>query len=386
MKNRILFLALLIILSAFQFSWANGVPETEEDEEFSLKFLETLRQEKPDLFRIGDLLSRKFICAQYADEFGDPNWGNRIQYNFEYHFSSGWCIAKVILSVRKQEERLLEYKIYRTSKSVNNYHFVFSGDEKITQGTQGYPGKYFVKTYEDGEVRRAEILDEIDTNIGTLRVVRKEFSCKEGLSDESDLVLNYKEIYGYGGRIRIYGAFYLGNSPHILIGVSCSGTGCRIDDLILLIINANGEVKQIGTKDFYSEDNSIKANLKGNEIIINLGLYKGKEKTAVYRNNEIKILYKKLPYKPLTEEQCTDLYEIAKGCIRLRGIRGFTCEKQAVSFSGSSNADKWNFRYINNEPGFKQELFNAECLNACKTGGLSEYNAFAERLCGRKAP
>jgi len=126
--------------------------------------------------------------------------------------------------------------------------------------------------------------------------------------------------------------------------------------------------------------------LKGNEIIINLGLYKGKEKTAVYHNNEIKILYKKLPYKPLTDEECADLYEIAKGCIRLRGIEGFTCEKQAVSFSGWANVDMWNFRYITNEPGFNQELFNAECLNACKTGGLSEYKAFSERLCGRKAP
>jgi hypothetical protein len=123
MKKKILFIALLIIFSALHFSWANGVPWTKEDEEFSLNLLEKLRQERPELFRIGDLLSRKFIGVQYADEFGDPNWGSRVQYNFEYHFSSGWCIGKVILSVRKQEDRLLEYKIYRTSKSVNEYYF-----------------------------------------------------------------------------------------------------------------------------------------------------------------------------------------------------------------------------------------------------------------------
>jgi len=158
MKNTILLISIFIILSAFQFSWANGVPLTKEDEEFALKFLEQLRHDKPELFRIGDLLSRKFIGGQYADEFGDPRWGERIQYNFEYHFSSGWCIAKVILSREKQQNRLLEYKIYRTTKSVNNYVFEFSGDEKIVWENSR---KYFVKTYEDGEVRRAGISDEL---------------------------------------------------------------------------------------------------------------------------------------------------------------------------------------------------------------------------------
>lgn len=384
MKNKIIFTAILIIFSVFQLLWANGVPWTKEDEEFAVNFLEKLRYEKPDLFRTGDLLSRKFICVQYADEFGGPNWGSRVQYNFEYHFSSGWCIAKVILSVRKQEHRLLEYKIYRTSKSVNNYDFKFSGDEKITQGAPGYPGKYFVKTYEDGEVRRAGISNELNTSIGTLRVIAKEFNDKGAFSMHDTLVLNHKKIFRGGGNIRLYGVFNINHKPHILIGENCGGSGCRFDDLSLLALNDNREVKIIRTDDFYSEDNSIKANLKGKEIIIDLGLYKGKNKTAIYSNNELKILYKKLPYKPLTTEQCADLYEIAKGCIRLLEIKEFSCNQHAVNFSGMSNANTWALRYISNEPGFNQELFDRECFNACETGNLSEYNKFSKRMCGLK--
>jgi hypothetical protein len=363
------------------------VPWSKEDQDFALNLLEKLRHEKPELFRSGDLLSRRFIGVQYPGEFGDPNYFTRVQYNFEYHFSSGWCVAKVILSVRKQEDRLLEYRVYHTSKSVNNYSFEFSGDEKIALGSPGYPYKYFVKTYEDGEVRRAWIVDEKDTNMGTLRVVRKEWTSKDGFSDDSYLVLNFKEIYGGGGHIKIYGVFYINTFSHILIGESCSGTGCRIDDLSLLIIEVNGKVKKIRTKDFYSEDNSTEAYLKGNEIIINLGLYKGQEKTAVYRNNEINILYKRLPYQPLTSGDCGDLYEIARGCIRLREFYGVNkCEESTSRYDGLSNSQTWALRYISNEPGFNQELFSGECLNACKRGDLPEYNEFAERVCGLKAP
>lgn len=384
MKHNSLLLAILIILLSFHFSWANGVPWTKEDQEFAMTFLEKLRHEKPELFRSGDLLSRKFICVQYPGEFGDPNYFNRIQYTFEYHFSSGWCIAKIILSVRKQENRLLEYKIFRTSKSVNNYYFEFSGDEKIALASPGYPYKYFVKTYEDGEVRRAEIVDEKDTNMGPLKVIRKEFNNKEGFEDGSELVLNYKEIYG-GAHIRIYGIFYINNFPHVLIGESCSGTGCRIDDLSLIIIDANGKAKKFRTKDFYSEDNSVEAHLKGNEIIINLGLYKGQEKTAVYGDSDLRVLYKKLPYKPLTGGQCGDLYEIARECIQLREFYSIDkCDELAIGFDGFSNSQTWTLRYITNEPGFNQGLFSAECLNACKTRDLPDYNVFAERLCGLK--
>lgn len=381
MINKIPLIVLLIILLTLHVSWANGVPWTKENEEFALNFLETLRQEKLELFRIGNLLSKKFIGVQYADEFGDPNWGSRVQYNFEYHFSSGWCIAKVIMSVRKKEDRLLEYKIYRTSKSVNEYYFQFSGDEKITQGAPGYPGKYFLKTYEDGEVRRAKIFDELETSMGTLRVIDKS---DYGIHDT--MVLDYKEIFQAGGNIRLYGAFDLNNKTHILIGENCGGTGCRFDDLNLLILDENKEAKAIRTDDFYSEDNSIKASLKGNKIIIDLGLYKGKKKTAVYHNSDLKILYKKLPYKPLTAEQCADLYEIAKGCIRSVAIKQFSCDQHAVNFSGMANSDTWALRYISNEPGFNRKLFDAECLNACKTEKLSEYNTFSKRLCGRKTP
>lgn len=384
MKNKIISIAILLIFSTFQLSWADADPWTKENEKFAQEYLEKLRQEKPEIFRNGDLLSKKFINAQFAEKYG--NYGNDVngwlQYNFEYHLSSGWCIAKVFIFKQQREEGSVRYEIYRTSKSVNDYKFEFSGNETIT--TEG-SYKHFVKKYEDGEVRRAYISDELDTNMGTLRVVAKEWNDKMGTSMHGTLVLNHKEIFKSNtGNIKLYGVFNINHKPHILIGENCGGTGCRFDDLSLLILDENQGVKVIRTDDFYSEDNSIKATLKGNEIIINLGLYKGKDKAAVYTNNEIKILYKKLPYKPLTDETCANLYEIAKGCIRLRGIVGFTCDQSAISFSGISNADTWELRYISNEPGFNQKLFDAECLNACKTGNLSEYNEFSKRLCGRK--
>ena len=387
MKSRIISIAILIIFLTFQLSWADADPWTKENETFAQEYLEKLRQEKPEIFRDGNLLSKKFINAQFAEKYG--NYGNDVngwlQYNFEYHFSSGWCIAKVFIFKHKHEEGSVRYEIYRTSKSVNGYNFEFSGDEEIiTEGSY----KYFVKTYEDGEVRRAFIRDELDTKMGKLSVVAKEYSDKTGAGMASTLVLNYKEIFkSETDNIHLYGVFDISDKPHILIGENCGGTGCRYDDLSLLILNVNGEVKKIRTDDFYSEDNSIKANLKGNDIIIDLGLYKGKKKTAVYSNNKLNILYKKLPYKPLTSEECADLYKIAKECVRLRELFGFSkCDESAINFDGMSNASAWTLRYISNEPGFNQKLFDAECLNACKTGNLSGYNVFAERLCGRKAP
>jgi len=378
MKNKIIFGAILIIFSVCQLCWADNDPWTRENEQFAHKYIEKLRHDKPGLFRNGSLLSKKFVNAQFADEYGD-GW---LQYNFEYHFSSGWCIAKVFLFKQQREDKSVRYKIFHTSKSVNDYNFEFSGNEKIiTEDSH----KYFVKTYEDGEVRRASISNEANTKIGKLRVISKEYNNKAGFGMRSALVLNYKEIFNSEtSHINLYGVFNIDGQLHILMGENCGGSGCRFDDLSLLILDKHKEVEVIKTEDFYSEDNSIKADLKANAVIINLGLYKGQKKTAVYQNGELKILYKKLSYKPLTDRQCADLYRIMKGCIRPIYLKDFSCDQHAVNFSGIANSDTWELRYISNEPGFDKRLFDEECLNACKTENLSEYNKFSKRMCGSK--
>jgi len=380
-KIKFLF-SILLVLITFQYSWSDADPWTKENEKYAQEYLEKLRQEKPELFRQGDLLSKKFITAQFAEKYGNTGdskgW---LQYNFEYHFSTGWCIAKVFILNNKHDEQAVKYEIYRTSKSVNDYKFEFSGDEKIVDK---YSNKCFEKKYEDGEVRYADISDELDTKRGKLRVIAKQYEDKGAFGMHDTLVLNYEEIFSCGGNIRLYGVYNINNKPHILIGENCGGTGCRFDDLSILILSDSKEVKVVRSDDFYSEDNSIKAKLKSNKLIINLGLFKGKKKTAIYSNNELKIIYKKRPFKSLTAKQCADLYEIARGCTTLTEIKEFSCEEEAINFSGKANSDTWALRYISNEPGFSQKLFDEECFNACKTGQLPEYNEFSKRLCDHK--
>lgn len=249
--------------------------------------------------------------------------------------------------------------------------------------SEGSSEEKIIKIRDNGKVFRAFVTEEKNTNIGKLRIVRKEYD--DGYVGSPDtLILNHKVIYGGDADyLNLYGVYNINNKVHILIGNNCGGSGCRFDDLSLLILNDNKRAKIIRNDDFYSEDNSIKATLKGNKIIINLGLYKGKRKTAVYQNNDLKIQYNKLPYKPLTSDDCVDLYEIVKGCITLAELK-LPCDEHAIKFNGICNAHTWGLRYISNEPGFNQKLFDDECFNACRTRKLSEYNSFAERLCGRK--
>ena len=377
MKDRPLLLLILIILLMSQVSWADSEPWTKEDEIFAQAFLEKVRIEKPELFRSGTLLSKEFVNAQFTDEDG-AGW---VQYNFEYRFSSGWCIAKVFILDQKGRERQTKYEIHRTSKSVNGYEFEFSGDETIrTEGSD----KYFVKKYEDGEERRAWITDERNTAMGKVRVVEKEYKDKTGRFMHSTVVLNHEEVFeSQANDVNLYGIFLINGTPHVLIGENCGGSGCRFDELGILILHKDKAAKVIRRDDFYSEDNKIKATSKGNKIFINLGLYKGKVKTAVYSDDRLRIFYKKLPYKPLTAGQCADLYTIAEGCATLREIKEFTCEKQAVGYDGRANSETWDLRYLSNEPGFNQRLFDKECLQACRAGRLSDHKDFARRVCGR---
>jgi tetratricopeptide (TPR) repeat protein len=224
------------------------------------------------------------------------------------------------------------------------------------------------------------VYDVQQTRFGKILIV----GTRRGSGEPDTVLFNGQKIFEEPAMyLQVHARSSIGNEDVLVLGVNCGGSGCRYDDLSLLILNEDRQVKVLRTQDFYSEDNSIKAGLKGDEVVIDLGLYKGKRKAAVYGGNEIKIHYTRLPQRPLQAEQCAKLYEIARGCVGLGRSTGITCERSAVGFHGGANSTAWALRYVSNEPGFDQELFDAECLNACKTGTLSDYDRFAERLCGR---
>jgi hypothetical protein len=242
--------------------------------------------------------------------------------------------------------------------------------------------QYIKGTYSDGTSKNMWVTNKLKIKNGLLRVIRKEFDDGSGWGTGNTLLLNNKVLFeSKQDYVRLRGAYYLGHYTYILIGENCGGTGCRFDDLSILKLDNKQNVSLITTNEFYSENDSIKATARHGKIIIDLGLYKQAKKTAIYKNGKIRILYKKLPYKPLTAKQCSEFYEIANQCLQLHELKS-NCSYSAINFSGLSNSHSWALRYISNESGYKQQLFDTECFNACKTGELSTYSVFAKNLCG----
>lgn len=383
MKRFLKILLVFIFVLGSQVSWADWPFPTDEDHKYARQFLDELRKNKPELFREGEPVSINLVNDKVLWEEGEPVLSAAFEISYEFHYPTGWLIAKITFPIDKSERSVPKYRIYKTTKSVNSYNIDFTGNEEIVKRGNN---SFFVKAFEDGTRLYADIRQEVKSNIGVLRVVSKQYSDPiRGYGPPRTLLLDNQEIFRSSvGYIRVYGVYNVGKQPWVLIGENCGGSGCRYDDLSFLRIdNGKQAVKVTDSKneDFFSERNEVKVTEEKSRLVVDLGHSKQKQKVAILENNKVLIEYRDLECKPLTAKECANIYQIAKdNCMSEYAKED--CSKYAVDILPSGNSNVWLLRYIKNEPGFNQKGFDQQCLSACRSGVLSGFGQFSKAACG----
>jgi hypothetical protein len=236
--------------------------------------------------------------------------------------------------------------------------------------------KYLVGALSGGKTKKLEVADELETKFGVLRTVFDRVSY--GLA--FFMFLDGKLIQE--GPQHIYGVYYIGQQPWVLVGSNQGGM--NPNNLSFFRINKDKSASEVKYKEpwvFVSYDQELNVKTEGNQLVVDLGFDDQKQKLAILENDTIIIEYKEVKLNAVTADDCQELYRIAKGECTWGHTRS-DCQNRAIGMTPSSVVNLTNFKYVSGKPGFDKDGFDGECLKACKSGVISQYEAFAKSACG----
>jgi hypothetical protein len=240
--------------------------------------------------------------------------------------------------------------------------------------------KYLVGKLPDGKTKKLKVVDELETKIGVLRAVFERVSY--GL--EYYVFLDEKRIQNGAGNI--YGIYYIGQQPWVLVGANPGG-GKNPNRLSFLKINKDKSATEIKYEPhwvFVSYKRKLDVESSGNRLIIDLGFEDQKKKLAILENDKISIEYSVVGLNAVTPEDCRMLYELAKTECTWE-FRREDCKKRTIGMIPSSTVYLSTLDHIASKPGFKQDEFDNECYKACESGVISKYEDFSKSACGHSS-
>ena len=243
--------------------------------------------------------------------------------------------------------------------------------------------KYIIGTLPDGTTKRLEVTEELATKFGAL--ISAFDRVPYGL--EFYIFLDGKLIQN--GASEIYGAYYIGEQPWVLIGANPGGH--NPNDLSFLKIHEDRSASEVTFEKpgiFVSYDQELDVKTEEKRLIVDLGLEDKKQKLAILENEKISVVYQELEYKPLSENECRKLYGFAEyHCSKKTWKLEVYCEEFASTldkFIGTYPVTGQWVQEIKNQPGFNNEGFYQQCMSAYHAGNISAYDIFSKVVCGHK--
>ena len=236
--------------------------------------------------------------------------------------------------------------------------------------------RYLVGTLPDGKTKRLEVADELKTKFGVLRTAY----VHSPIGLDFFVFLDGKLLQE--GPKHIYGVYYIGQQPWVLVGSNQGGM--NPNDLSFLKINKDRSASKITYEKpwlFVSYDQELDVKTEDNRLIVDLGFEDQKQKLAILKNNKISVEYKEVKLNAVTPDDCQTLYDLAKGECTWEHTRE-DCQNRAIGMTPSSVVNLSNLKHVSDKPGFDKDGFDHECLKACVSGEISQYEAFSKSACG----